>query len=236
MGDQFERMLEMMMSNPTVMQMMMSRMPLHMRQPEVLKAMMANPEVRARMSALAQEKGLASIIQGVDLNKVSQGMTATLQAGIDPSQLIQRFQQSPSLAKAMENPRVLAALMDMASNGADALKKYEGDKDMVEAAMEAGEILQQLHTEGSTTGGCGSQASSSSSVAAMEEQLGVQPQELMQRLMSRPDLLAKVQDPEVQAALMDISKSPWKIIKYTFNKKVMSALKDMKDVVQAGKS
>lgn len=34
------------------------------------------------------------------------------------------------------------------SNGADALKKYEGDKDMVEAAMEAGEILQQLHTEG----------------------------------------------------------------------------------------
>jgi hypothetical protein len=55
-GDQFERMLEMMMSNPTVMEMMMSRMPLHMRQPEVLKAMMANPEVRARMSALAQEK------------------------------------------------------------------------------------------------------------------------------------------------------------------------------------
>lgn len=30
---------------------------------------------------------------------------------------------------------------------------------------------------------------------------------------------------QVQAALMDVSKSPWKIIKYTFNKKVMSALK-----------
>jgi len=44
------------MQNPTVMQMMMSRMPPHMRKPEVLKAMMANPEVRARMSALAQEK------------------------------------------------------------------------------------------------------------------------------------------------------------------------------------
>jgi hypothetical protein len=59
----------------------------------------------------------------------------------------------------------------------------------------------------STIGGCGSQASSSSddsstassssSMAAMEEQLGVKTQELMQRLMSRPDLLAKVQDPEV---------------------------------------
>jgi len=59
-------------------------------------------------------QGLASIIQNVDMSKVSQGMSATLQAGIDPARLIERFQQSPSLAKAMENPRVLAALMDMA--------------------------------------------------------------------------------------------------------------------------
>ena len=56
------------------------------------------------------------------------------------------------------------------------------------------------------SGGCGSGASSSSSsgsssgsssMAAVEQQLGVPPQELMQRLMARPDLLAKVQDPEV---------------------------------------
>jgi hypothetical protein len=36
-----------MLQNPTVMQMMMSRMPPHMRKPEVLKAMMSNPEVCA---------------------------------------------------------------------------------------------------------------------------------------------------------------------------------------------
>lgn len=41
-------------------------------------------------------------------------MSATLQAGIDPAAIVQRFQQSPTLAKAMENPRVMAALMDMA--------------------------------------------------------------------------------------------------------------------------
>lgn len=48
-------------------------------------------------------------------------------------------------------------------------------------------------------GGCASSesSSSSSSMAAIEQQLGVKPQDLMQRLMSRPDLLAKVQDPEV---------------------------------------
>jgi hypothetical protein len=30
---------------------------------------------------------------------------------------------------------------------------------------------------------------------------------------------------QVQAALMEISQSPWKLVKYVFNKKVMSALK-----------
>lgn len=227
-----------MMSNPTAMEMMMSRMPPHMRKPEVLKAMFANPDVRARMSALAQETGFKSIMQGVDLDKVSAGMSATLQAGIDPVRLIQRFEASPSLAKAMQNPRVLAALMDMATNGADALKKYEGDKDIVEAAMEAGDILQQLQHEGgaaSDASSTASSASTSSSMADVQQQLGVSPEELMQRLISRPDVLAKVQDPEVQNALMEVSRSPWKIVKYMFNSKVMSALKDMKDMVQAGK-
>lgn len=37
------------------------------------------------------------------------------------------------------------------SNGADALKKYQGDKDIVEAAMEAGQVLQQLQEKVSTT-------------------------------------------------------------------------------------
>jgi len=48
-----------------------------------------------------------------------------------------------------------------------------------------------------SAGGASSESSSSSSMAAIEQQLGVKPQDLMQRLMSRPDLLAKVQDPEV---------------------------------------
>lgn len=199
------------MQNPTVMQMMMSRLPAHMQRPEVLKAMLANSEIRGRMSALAQQtvcknrhpcmldcclqppvaaliplfalfgdavapgnllgdtakqgshhtlvraspylpaclptnlhvdlgraalmrvsvcgvgmlfvcmhtllvavQGLASIIQGVDMSKIPQGISATLQAGIDPARLVERFRESPSLAKAMENPRVLAALMDLA--------------------------------------------------------------------------------------------------------------------------
>lgn len=33
------------------------------------------------------------------------------------------------------------------SNGAGALKKYQGDKDIIEAAMETGQILQQLQQQ-----------------------------------------------------------------------------------------
>jgi hypothetical protein len=43
-----------------------------------------------------------------------------------------------------------AVLLVCCSNGADALKKYQGDKDIVEAAMEAGQILQQLQDTVST--------------------------------------------------------------------------------------
>lgn len=53
--DQLDRVMEVMMSNPAMQEMMLSRMPPHMRRPEVLKAMMANPEVRQRIATLAQQ-------------------------------------------------------------------------------------------------------------------------------------------------------------------------------------
>lgn len=59
-------------------------------------------------------QGFASIIKGIDMERVSEGMSAAQQAGIDPAALVQRFQQSPTLAEAIKSPRVMAALMDMA--------------------------------------------------------------------------------------------------------------------------
>jgi hypothetical protein len=50
----------------------------------------------------------------LDAAKMQQGLQATMDAGLDPAAIVARFQQSPSLATAMQNPRVMAALMDMA--------------------------------------------------------------------------------------------------------------------------
>jgi hypothetical protein len=47
----------------------------------------------------------------------------------------------------------------------------------------------------------------------------------MRRALARPELLARVRDPEVQAALSEVAASPWKVVKHLFNPKVMGALK-----------
>eukprot|EP00878_Enallax_costatus_P024991 GHUV01026707.1.p1 GENE.GHUV01026707.1~~GHUV01026707.1.p1 ORF type:complete len:385 (+),score=94.03 GHUV01026707.1:234-1388(+) len=206
--DQLDRLMDVMMSNPAMQQMMLSRMPPHMRRPEVLKAMMANPEVRQRIAALAAQSGLGSMLSGLDPAKLQSQLSDSNQAGLDPTALFERFQQSPSLGPRMSDPRVLAALMDMASHGPEALKKYESDKDIVEAAMEAGDIIQQMQQEQDNKAGSSGTSSAGGSTAGLQptpslagiEQLGLKPHELMQRLMAKPELLAKVQDPKVNCA------------------------------------
>lgn len=48
-------MIDALMRDPSTQQLLLSRMPPHMQRPEVLRAMMANPEVRGRIAALAQQ-------------------------------------------------------------------------------------------------------------------------------------------------------------------------------------
>lgn len=59
-------------------------------------------------------QGLAHMFSGLDPSKMAAGLQASHQAGLDAAQLMERLQQSPTLAARMNNPRVLAALMDMA--------------------------------------------------------------------------------------------------------------------------
>lgn len=58
--------------------------------------------------------------------------------------------------------------------------------------------VQASSSEGSPSTSSDSTPQPSSSMSDVEQQLGVSPEQLMQRLLTRPDLLAKVQDPEVR--------------------------------------
>lgn len=133
--------------------------------------------------------------------------------------------------------------MDVVSNGPKALEKYSGDKTVVEAWIEASELLEQQRKEEeaeqqrqqAAAGAQQQQAASASEASASaaveggssqaERMLGVKPEELMARVMGRPELMQRVQDPEVQQALTEVAARPWKIVKYLFNSKVMGALK-----------
>jgi hypothetical protein len=79
----------------------------------------------------------------------------------------------------------------------------------------------------------------SGSVPQMEQyvqsQLGLSPQALMSGLMQRPQLAAKIQNPRVQAALADISASPWKVAKYVLDSEVMGALKELRGLLKQSK-
>ena len=54
------------------------------------------------------------MLSGLDAQRMAAGLSASSAAGIDPAALFERFSASPTLGPRMSNPRVLAALMDMA--------------------------------------------------------------------------------------------------------------------------
>ncbi len=62
-------------------------------------------------------QGLGKMLSNLDASKMAAGMSASSQAGLDPTALFERFNASPTLAARMQDPRVLAALMDMARWG-----------------------------------------------------------------------------------------------------------------------
>ena len=59
------------------------------------------------------------------------------------------------------------------------------------------------------------------------EQMGVSPEEVMKKIMERPDLAAKFQNPKVQQAMMDITQNPQNISKYYSDTDVMSLMTEM---------
>jgi hypothetical protein len=59
-------------------------------------------------------QGLDKMFTGLDPSKMASGIASAQQGGLDAARLLERFHASPSLSQRMTNPRVLAALMDMA--------------------------------------------------------------------------------------------------------------------------
>ena len=172
-----ESMLEVMMKDPGARDMLLSRLPERMRRPEVVRAMLRDPEVRARLGQLAQSAGLgggggggggglgfgaAAAGAGAaaaasssspfpaaapDAAALERGLAAARAAGIDPARVAAKLAASPALRGAAANPRIFGALLDICQNGPEAARRYEGDQEVLRAYFEAGAALQEAQAE-----------------------------------------------------------------------------------------
>jgi hypothetical protein len=151
---------------------------------------------------------------------------------------------------------------DVVTHGPEALKKYSGDRSVVEAWNEAAQIIeqqqagpaeqqpqaeiagqqQQRNQQPQPNGGGGGGPWPAAApppppplppppgfgpegMAAARAALGVSPAELIGKMAARPELMARVRDPAVAKALAEVAAAPWKVVKYLFNREVMSTLR-----------
>lgn len=187
---QLEAMLDVMLKDDSARDMLLSRLPERMRRPEVVRAMLQNPEVRARLGQLARSMGLGGrggVAAGgsngntndphasgspsssspfplpfaaPDAAALERGLAAARAAGIDPAKVAAKLAASPALRVAAGNPRVFSALLDICQNGPEAARRYEGDQEVLRAYFEAGAALQEVQAEARAGGAAGAAVSS----------------------------------------------------------------------------
>ena len=80
---------------------------------------------------------------------------------------------------------------------------------------------------GQAGAGAGAPGGMGADYNAQFEQMGVSPEDVMKKIMERPDLAAKFQNPKVQQAMMDITQNPQNISKYYADTDVMSLMTEM---------
>lgn len=61
-------------------------------------------------------------------------------------------------------------------------------------------------------------------------ELGLNPQDVISKVMANPELAAGFSNPKVQAAIMDISQNPMNIVKYQGDPEVMKVLEKVTEI------
>lgn len=238
-------MLDVMLRDDSAREALLARLPERLRRPEVVRAMLQNPEVRARLGQLAGQTGMfggggndagdassSSSFVAPDAAALERGLAAARAAGIDAGKVAAKLATSPALRRAAQSPRVFAALVEISRGGPDALKAYEGDQEVLGAYFEAGAALQEVQAEARREGGAG--AGAGAAVAAAAEGGGADggsgggvnsaEAAALRALVADPELAAKLSSPRVRAAMQEVASSPLKALQYAFDPEVREAL------------
>eukprot|EP00959_Pyramimonas_sp_CCMP1952_P194426 4065424-Pyramimonas_sp.AAC.1 len=138
----FERMLD----DPVMSQMLLPNMPEGMRDPQMIKMLLQNPQARAML-----EKQFAEMASGnMDPNMMNMMNNYNMespevkaqfeQMGVSPNEVMQKIMQNPELAAAFQNPRIQAAIMDCSQNPMN-ISKYQNDSEIMDTFMKINSLF-----------------------------------------------------------------------------------------------
>ncbi|XLS43734.1 hypothetical protein HN51_000599 [Arachis hypogaea] len=139
--------LEKMMEDPTVQKMVYPYLPEEMRNPTTFKWMLQNPQYRQQLEEMLNDMGggtewdgrMMDTLKKFDINspEVKQQFD---QIGLSPEEVISRIMGDPEVARAFQNPRVQAAIMDCSENPMN-ITKYQNDKEVMDVFNKISEMF-----------------------------------------------------------------------------------------------
>jgi len=226
--------------NPEMQKMIYPYLPEHMRNPETFKWMLQNPEMRQQMEEMMAGTGGENWEEAMrKFSMDDPAVKAQFEAlGTSPDEVMAKMMADPEIATAFANPRIQSALLEI-SQDQSKLSNYANDEEVMRIFSK----MNAMFMPGSA-GAAGPAATAPAmpgvpdmndpTVKAQFDALGTNPQELMQKMMQDPELVAAMMKPNVSAALMDVSQNPMNMSKYAGDAEVMGVLNKMQAMVMGG--
>jgi hypothetical protein len=140
----------------------------------------------------------------------------------------------PYLPEGMKDPETFKSMMKnpMYRQQLEQMLENMGDQSGMMGAMNA----TNNDSQAQATGAMPNMDMSSEEVRQQFDQLGVSPEELMQKVMADPELQKAFQEPRIQNALMECSQNPMNISKYNDDEEVMRVFTKISSLMPSGQS
>ncbi|GIL84785.1 hypothetical protein Vretimale_14429 [Volvox reticuliferus] len=138
-----ERMVELMGQSTQLQQIMMNVLPGPLRNPDVFKQLFGDPAMRRRIAEIIAARGLSipdHLLERMSPAAMDDTFARASRLGLDPGQLFSRLMAHPGLLAKLQQPRVMAAFLDI-SEDPSRQAKYEGDKELLEVVQKVREIM-----------------------------------------------------------------------------------------------
>ncbi len=235
-------MLENMLRNPQMQTMLYPYLPEPMRNPQSIEWMLSNPEVKKQMEQMFAQSGMSMSPQMMDMMKTMDfsqdkvGGRREAGAGGYCRDAVVAVALCGSVRGRVAQARVALALGMVPTECSDSSVPPA----LLHSCMPM-QLCMPMCQHISRSCSCCSHAASAhcsptcsrvscSQVNQQFAELGLNPQDVISKVMANPELASGFSNPKVQAAIMDISQNPMNITKYQGDPEVMKVLEKVTEI------